>query len=244
MLVSINQINSAAPVICCNYANVPVCDLLNIRAFDPSKNDALNNINEYDNSNVSTMGFIQYDDDGKILPQRIRLHRKNKTENNSVFKVDTVNNSDENTSKNNESNEINTVSLSSYNPIDLDMFNLWISSLLRLQGGNIYRLKGIINMYGYDSQFVVQGIHMIFDGQLGPNWDDDNSNNNDSETQSYSATIDNSTTTQDYSSSARMNNNSKRRKSRLVFIGMGLNATVLKQNFLACENNEISDDNH
>jgi G3E family GTPase len=27
-------------------------------------------------------------------------------------------------------------------------------------------------MEGYDRQFVVQGIHMLFNGELGPQWED------------------------------------------------------------------------
>jgi G3E family GTPase len=234
LLTSINQINSNAPIICCNYANVPVEDLLNIRAFDPSKNSALINKddNENDNSNSSTMGFIHYDDNGKILPQKIRIHRKIKTENDPSLKIERINRTfDGNISEDKGGSEINTLSLSSYNPMDLDMFNLCISYLLRLQGGNIYRLKGIINMYGYDCQFVVQGVHMIFDGQLGPNWDetDDTININNNTTEDHSASMDKTS--------------KFKRKSKLVFIGTGLNPTALKQSFLACEYQEITSDN-
>mmetsp|Transcript_26596 Transcript_26596/g.25459 ORF Transcript_26596/g.25459 Transcript_26596/m.25459 type:complete len:577 (+) Transcript_26596:90-1820(+) len=238
LLTSINQINSNAPIICCNYANVPVEDILNIRAFDPSKNSALINKddNENDDSNTSTMGFIQYNDKGKILPQKIRIHKKIKTGNNPSLKIERINRTDGNISEDIEGSEINTLSLSSYNPMDLDMFNLWISSLLRLQGGNIYRLKGIINMYGYDCQFVVQGVHMIFDGQLGANWDDTDdtirANVSTNIARTNMSNVNN--TAEDHSTS--IDDTSKcKRKSKLVFIGIGLNPTALKQSFLACE---------
>lgn len=231
LLTSIDQINSNAPVICCNYANVPVEDLLNIRAFDPSKNSALINKdnNENNNNNLSSKGFIQYDDNGKILTEKIRIHRKIKNDNDSSMSTNRINGTyNGNISEGTEGSEITTLSLSSYNPMDLDMFNLWITSLLRLQGGNIYRLKGIINMYGYDCQFVVQGVHMIFDGQLGPNWDetDDTVNINNNNIGDHSSSIDKRSK---YS-----------RKSKLVFIGIGLNPTALKQKFLACEYQEIN----
>ena len=32
------------------------------------------------------------------------------------------------------------------------------------------RYKGICAMAGYDQQFIVQGIHMVFEGTLGARW--------------------------------------------------------------------------
>ena len=29
---------------------------------------------------------------------------------------------------------------------------------------------GLLNMYGYEEQFVVQGVHMLFDGCKGARW--------------------------------------------------------------------------
>jgi len=37
--------------------------------------------------------------------------------------------------------------------------------LLRTQGPNIFRMKGILNIAGEDQRFVFQGVHMLFDGR-------------------------------------------------------------------------------
>lgn len=231
----IRNLNHTAQIIRCQNSNVPVEDLLNIRAFDPSRNSALisshiskenekekdgelDKTDKKDLKNIAKKGFIKYDEEGKIISSKIRLGVGN-----------------------NESSELNlvsTISLVTTKPLNLDMFNLWISALLRIQGANIFRLKGILNMYGYDNQFVVQGVHMIFDGEIGPLWDD---------LDVYTHANDHAeTSSNDHEHDAAKHNDSKTRKigcrrSRLVLIGMDLNATALNAAFLGCEH-VIEDD--
>ena len=48
--------------------------------------------------------------------------------------------------------------------IDGNKFSDWIEELLRTQGPNIFRTKGILNIAGDNKRFVFQGVHMVFDG--------------------------------------------------------------------------------
>lgn len=275
----VRELNPTAQIIHCEFSNVPVQDLLNIRAFDPSRNAALlsqeeeekknnekntenniNNINNNDNQNtnntkkkdnnediklgknISRSGFIRYDENGKILPSKLQVK----------------NGSDVQTT---DLNSVSTISLVTYESLDLDVFNLWVSALLRIQGANIFRLKGILNMYGYDRQFVVQGVHMIFDGEIGPKWENLGSDKN----LAVSTAID--LNEKEISSKKIQNNsdqiraktdvknvvkngveiivkNNVRRRSRLVLIGLGLDWNLLQAGFLACEHRvEEEEDN-
>lgn len=54
--------------------------------------------------------------------------------------------------------------------IDGDKLNDWLSELLRTQGTDIFRMKGILNIAGEDNRFVFQGVHMIFDGRPDRPW--------------------------------------------------------------------------
>ncbi|WP_293151462.1 MULTISPECIES: GTP-binding protein [unclassified Microcoleus] len=54
--------------------------------------------------------------------------------------------------------------------IDGNKFSDWIEELLRTQGPNIFRTKGILNIAGKNERFVFQGVHMIFDGQPDRLW--------------------------------------------------------------------------
>ena len=184
--------------------------------------------------NVAQTGFIQYDKNGKILPSNIRIRREN-SETQSI--------------ENTDPNAVSTVSLVTDKSLDLDMFNIWVSSLLRINGANIYRLKGILNMNGYDNQFVVQGVHMIFDGQMGPKWVDSKTPTQQKKNEKNKK-IENSNIGE-----IKKNGNLKKneivennlfvktvgRKSRLVLIGVGLNSRVLRAGFLSCEYQEDDD---
>jgi G3E family GTPase len=66
-----------------------------------------------------------------------------------------------------------TASLTCDDPMDLHNVSLFIGKVLREKGETLYRLKGILSMQGYDRQFVAHGIHMLFDGELGPEWPTD-----------------------------------------------------------------------
>ena len=227
----IRILNHTAQIIRCQNSNVPVEDLLNIRAFDPSRNSALisshiskekdeegGEFDRKDLKNIAKKGFIRYDEEGKILSSKIKLGVGN--------------------SESSDLNLVSTISLVTTEPLNLDMFNLWISALLRNQGANIFRLKGILNMYGYDNQFVVQGVHMIFDGEIGPLWDDLDVNTH-AHTPAH-AHDHAETSVNDHEHDAEENYITKRsaigtRRSRLVLIGMDLNAIALNAAFLGCE---------
>ncbi|MBD2354373.1 GTP-binding protein [Tolypothrix sp. FACHB-123] len=54
--------------------------------------------------------------------------------------------------------------------LDGQKLNAWMTELLRTQGTDIFRMKGILNIAGEDHRFVFQGVHMIFDGRPDRPW--------------------------------------------------------------------------
>lgn len=48
----------------------------------------------------------------------------------------------------------------------------WIQKITQIDGPNILRLKGIINFEGDDERYVVQGVHMIIEGDHQRPWKD------------------------------------------------------------------------
>lgn len=54
-----------------------------------------------------------------------------------------------------------------------ERLNNWIGELLRNQGQDIFRMKGILNIEGEDHRFVFQGVHMLFDGKADRPWKSD-----------------------------------------------------------------------
>jgi G3E family GTPase len=65
---------------------------------------------------------------------------------------------------------VGSIALVAQGAIDANKLNIWISELLRTQGVNIFRMKGILNIANNDRRFVFQGVHMIFDGRLDRPW--------------------------------------------------------------------------
>ncbi|MBW4466613.1 MAG: GTP-binding protein [Pegethrix bostrychoides GSE-TBD4-15B] len=68
---------------------------------------------------------------------------------------------------------VGSVSLVEAGAVDGEKINLWLGELLRNQGADIFRMKGILNIHGEDHRFVFQGVHMLFDGQQDRLWKPD-----------------------------------------------------------------------
>lgn len=166
------HINPAAGVVACEYSAVPIEELLNIRAFDPLRNRAIQNLEERDGHIATQPILIQRDSNGKILRKKVTVD----------FSTGSSSSSGGGRNKSAQpggddgvlgSSRISTVSLACKEPLDLDAFNLWISGLLQERGADLYRSKGILSMAGHEQQFVLQCVHMIFDGERGPPWPQD-----------------------------------------------------------------------
>ncbi|WP_208441234.1 CobW family GTP-binding protein [Bartonella raoultii] len=54
-----------------------------------------------------------------------------------------------------------------------EKFFPWIQQITQQQGPNILRLKGIISFQGDDDRYVIQGIHMLLEGQHQRPWRED-----------------------------------------------------------------------
>ncbi len=54
--------------------------------------------------------------------------------------------------------------------LDIEKLNNWLENLLRTQGKDIFRMKGILNIAGANERFVFQGVHMLLDGKRDRLW--------------------------------------------------------------------------
>ena len=57
--------------------------------------------------------------------------------------------------------------------MDHQKFFPWINKLTQIDGPDILRLKGIVAFSGDDDRFVVQGVHMIVEGDHQRPWRSD-----------------------------------------------------------------------
>jgi G3E family GTPase len=74
---------------------------------------------------------------------------------------------------------IGSVAIVESGELDGDKLDQWLSNLLATQGPDIFRMKGILSIVGEDTRFVVQGVHMIFEGQADRPWRCDETRGNE-----------------------------------------------------------------
>lgn len=96
--------------------------------------------------------------------------------------------------------EVTSISLQSDTPLDPAKFRTWFGQLLQEKGQDILRSKGILDLVGETDRYVIQGVHMLMDGDFMGPWP-----------------------------------SSEARRSRLVFIGRGLDQMGLAEGFAACK---------
>ncbi|MEG3641569.1 CobW family GTP-binding protein [Magnetococcus sp. PR-3] len=57
--------------------------------------------------------------------------------------------------------------------LDSQLFVQWFTRLLALQGDDLMRMKGILNINGQQRQHLFQGVHQVIEGKEGPPWGDE-----------------------------------------------------------------------
>ena len=65
---------------------------------------------------------------------------------------------------------VTSVGITIRGDLQLDKLNGWLSQLLREQGQDIFRMKGVLSVRGLDKRYVFQGVHMLFDGRPDRAW--------------------------------------------------------------------------
>ncbi|MBL8116034.1 MAG: GTP-binding protein [Anaerolineae bacterium] len=66
--------------------------------------------------------------------------------------------------------EVTSVGITLPGDLHLEKLNGWLSQLLRVHGQDIFRMKGVLSVRGWNERFVFQGVHMLFDGRPDRPW--------------------------------------------------------------------------
>jgi len=67
---------------------------------------------------------------------------------------------------------VTSVSVTVDGDLDLDQVNYWLGGLLEIKSNDMYRMKGVLSIDGFDRRFVFQGVHMLFEGMPDRLWKD------------------------------------------------------------------------
>jgi G3E family GTPase len=73
--------------------------------------------------------------------------------------------------------EVSSVGITVPGDLDPNKLNTWLSNLLRTQGTDIFRMKGVLSIKNERQRFVFQGVHMLFDGRPDREWGDEQRTN-------------------------------------------------------------------
>ena len=65
---------------------------------------------------------------------------------------------------------VTSVGISTTGDLDGTKLNKWISTLLQVKGGDIYRMKGVLAVKNSNKRLVFQGVHMLFDAKFDREW--------------------------------------------------------------------------
>jgi G3E family GTPase len=68
---------------------------------------------------------------------------------------------------------VTSVGIHADGDLDADRLNEWLGRLLREQGTDIFRSKGILSIDGMSQRYVFQGVHMLLDSQPDREWRSD-----------------------------------------------------------------------
>jgi G3E family GTPase len=69
--------------------------------------------------------------------------------------------------------DVQSFSFATEQPLDSKKFFAWIDNVSQIQGPNILRSKGIIAFKDDPQRYVMQGVHMMFEGDHQRDWRDD-----------------------------------------------------------------------
>jgi G3E family GTPase len=69
--------------------------------------------------------------------------------------------------------EMQSISIKTDKPLNPDKFFPWVQDLVATEGKDILRCKGILSFKDDAERFVIQGVHMILDGDHQRKWRDD-----------------------------------------------------------------------
>jgi len=74
---------------------------------------------------------------------------------------------------------VSSISIVEIGSVSSDKLTTWLNQLVQVQGQNIFRMKGILNVDDEDRRFVLQGVHMLLDGRPGKPWKPDEPRRNE-----------------------------------------------------------------
>ncbi|WP_257009772.1 CobW family GTP-binding protein [Evansella halocellulosilytica] len=69
--------------------------------------------------------------------------------------------------------DVKAIVMRSERPLNLKKVEMWMETIIKILGPNMYRYKGILNIKDVEERIVFQGVHMMFSGHSDRRWKSD-----------------------------------------------------------------------
>ncbi len=74
--------------------------------------------------------------------------------------------------------DVTSVGISIPGDLRLGLLEAWLQVLITTEGENIFRMKGVLSISNYEERFIIQGVHMLFEGKFDRAWGKEERRNN------------------------------------------------------------------
>ena len=65
---------------------------------------------------------------------------------------------------------VTSVGISIPGDLKLELLEAWLQILIKTQGQDIFRMKGVLSIQNYNERFIFQGVHMLLEGRFDRVW--------------------------------------------------------------------------
>jgi G3E family GTPase len=149
----IRHVNRLTKILRAERADVPVGELLNQKAFEPSDKWQIQPEIE-----LLPVAAHQHEHCGPDCDHDHGHHDHEATDDHGAEQLSR------------HDNTVSSVGIEVEGECDANRLNAWLGDLLMDKGADIFRMKGVLAIKGQPVRFVFQGVHMLFDGEPDRPW--------------------------------------------------------------------------
>jgi len=74
--------------------------------------------------------------------------------------------------------DVTSVGISIPGNLRLGLLKAWLKVLIATEGENIFRMKGVLSISNREERYIIQGVHMLFEGKFDRTWGKEERRNN------------------------------------------------------------------
>lgn len=158
----VRHMNRLARIVRAKQADVPIADLLNQKAFEPS--------DKFEVKPEFEAEHHHHDHDHECGEDCDHEHHHHDHDHDHECGPDCDHDHDHTHAHHHHDESVTSVGIEFVGECHPNRLNDWLSNLLGEKGQDIFRMKGVLAIKGQPQRFVFQGVHMMFEGNPDRPW--------------------------------------------------------------------------